>query len=277
VPELPEVETMRRGIAPVVGARVRALRFPRSRRIKPLTITPGRRAFQRRVVGRRIEAIDRLGKRIILVLNGSDRVVFEPRMTGLALLTDPPTTEHLRARFELAGAEPSELLLWDRRGLGTLRLLDPDEFAEVTGRIGPDALDLPRGEVRARLGGRRRPIKVALLDQALLAGVGNIYASELLHMARVHPTRPCDALSAREWTAVERALQRVLADAIRYEGSTLNDGTYRTALNEEGGYQNHHRVYGREGRACPRCKGRHTVERIVLAQRATFFCARCQA
>lgn len=269
---------MRRGIAAVAGARVRELRFPRSRRIKPLTVSPGRAAFRRRVEGERIVGVDRLGKRIILVLSSDDRVVFEPRMTGLALLTDPPTEEHLRARFQLSGrGRPTQLLLWDRRGLGTLRLYDPGEFQEVVDRLGPDALGLPPGAVRERLAHRRRVIKVALLDQTVVAGVGNIYASELLHRAKVHPTRSCESLTAREWAAVERWLEHVLAEAVRYEGSTLNDGTYLNALSEEGNYQNHHRVYGRAGESCPRCRGRHKVERIVLGQRATFFCPNCQS
>jgi formamidopyrimidine-DNA glycosylase len=125
------------------------------------------------------------------------------------------------------------------------------------------------------LAGSRREIKVALLDQRALAGVGNLYASEILHLAGVHPQRQCDMLQRAQWQRIHAALVEVLELAIRYEGSTLGDGTYRNALNEAGGYQNHHRVYDRAGEPCPTCH-REAIERIVQAQRSTFFCPRCQ-
>jgi formamidopyrimidine-DNA glycosylase len=118
-------------------------------------------------------------------------------------------------------------------------------------------------------------VKVALLDQRAVAGVGNLYASEILHLARIHPARPCDELARRHWNAIAAAAREVLETAIRYEGSTLSDGTYRNALNKEGGYQNEHRVYAKAGEPCPRCR-RGVIERIVQAQRSTFFCPRCQ-
>ena len=121
----------------------------------------------------------------------------------------------------------------------------------------------------------RRAIKVALLDQKVVAGVGNLYASELLHLAAVHPAKRCSQLSRMDWERVHQQMQHVLGEAIKYEGSTLSDGTYRNALNKEGGYQNHHRVYDREGATCPSCRQEEIV-RIVQAQRSTFFCPQCQ-
>lgn len=118
-------------------------------------------------------------------------------------------------------------------------------------------------------------MKVALLDQRAVAGIGNLYASEILHLAGVGPERPCRELKPKEWQAIAAAALEVLELAIRYEGSTLSDGTYRNALNKTGGYQNEHRVYAKAGEPCPRCtKG--TIERIVQTQRSTFFCRRCQ-
>jgi formamidopyrimidine-DNA glycosylase len=113
------------------------------------------------------------------------------------------------------------------------------------------------------------------LDQKAIAGIGNLYASEILHLARIHPQLQCDHLTARQWRAVHRAMIEVLTAAIHYEGSTLADGTYRNALNNPGTYQNHHRVYDRAGQVCPSC-GRGQVTRIVQTQRATFFCPNCQ-
>ena len=116
--------------------------------------------------------------------------------------------------------------------------------------------------------------KVALLDQAAIAGVGNLYASELLHVAHVHPQRRCDQLTKAQWERIHAAMVDVLEAAIRYEGSTLSDGTYRNALNKAGGYQNEHRVYDKANQPCPICQAE--IARIIQAQRSTFFCPRCQ-
>lgn len=277
MPELPEVETMRRGIASVAGRRIERAAVIRRASVRPLTVWPSASALQRRLRGARIEAVERLGKRVILALEGGDRLVFEPRMTGLVLLTDPPTAKHLRARLTLSGKGKAELLFWDRRGLGTLSLYGPDEFAERLGpdRIGPDAWGIPASVLRDRLDASRRAVKVALLDQRALAGVGNIYACEALHVARLAPERPCCSLTRAEWRRLAKALDGVLSEAVRYEGSTLGDGTYRNALNQDGSYQAHHRVYARAGEDCPRC-GDAVVVRTVLGQRATFACPRCQ-
>jgi formamidopyrimidine-DNA glycosylase len=235
-------------------------------------------AFRRRAVGRAIERVDRAGKRLVVRLDSGDAIVFEPRMTGLVLLAAPPTGEHLRLRIALAGGNTEELLFWDRRGLGSVRLVSPGEFEKLYGaeKLGPDALSLSASDLRARLAGSRREIKVALLDQRAVAGVGNLYASEILHRAAIHPQRRCHRLRIADWQRIGAAMKEVLEEAIRHEGSTLGDGTYRNALNEAGDYQNHHRVYDRAGRPCPRC-GKSTIRRIVQAQRSTFFCPACQS
>ncbi len=275
MPELPEVETMRRGVLPIVGARIDEVLVPRSGK-RPILIAPRPAALRRRVIGTRVTAVDRLGKRVVVRLNSDDSLVFEPRMTGLVLLAEPPTREHLRLGLKLSGVTAPELWFWDRRGLGLVRLLDPREYSErYADAVGPDALAISAVELADRLGGSRRAIKVALLDQRALAGVGNLYASEILHLAKVDPCQPCDALKPAQWRRIHAALREVLELAIRYEGSTLGDGTYRNALNQTGSYQNHHRVYDRAGERCPTC-GKGVVERIVQAQRSTFFCPRCQ-
>jgi formamidopyrimidine-DNA glycosylase len=183
----------------------------------------------------------------------------------------------LRLKIELAGGPSEAVWFWDRRGLGTVRLVTAEQFQQRYGldRLGPDALGLSAPALRERLGTSRRAIKVALLDQRALAGVGNLYASELLHLARVHPAARCDQLRAAAWQRIAAAMSQVLEAAIRYEGSTLGDGTYRNALNEAGGYQNMHRVYDRADQACPSC-GKAKIVRFVQAQRSTFFCPRCQ-
>ncbi len=276
MPELPEVETMRRGVAPVVGMTITGVEKPKSG-LRPIGITPALPVLRRRVLGRKIVDTDRVGKRVILVLDNDERIVMEPRMAGLVLLSDPPTQSHLRLVFQLnKGNRTKELMYWDRRGLGSVRLVDREEFDDRYGlhTIGPDALVITADELRDRLGKSSRPIKVALLDQRAVAGIGNLYASEILHLAKIRPTRPCNKIRAAEWKAIYAATIEILNLAIDHEGSTLGDGTYRNALNEAGRYQSRHRVYGRAKQPCPTCG--EPVVRIVQAQRSTFYCLRCQ-
>ena len=275
MPELPEVETMRRGIAAIAGRKIAgAERLPCKRR--PILIQPRPATLARRLTGQRIDEVERLGKRVVVRLESGDRLIFEPRMTGLVLVADPPSTEHLRFRLDLADGPIPHVWYWDRRGLGSVRLLSAREFEAKLGNgyLGPDALAISCDDLQTRFASSRRAIKVALLDQKAVAGIGNLYASEILHLARVHPAKRCDRLSAAQWQAIHHYMLAVLQLAIRYEGSTLSDGTYRNALNQDGGFQSHHRVYDRAGQPCRDCAG--PIVRIVQAQRATFFCPKCQ-
>lgn len=292
MPELPEVETMRRGIAPAVGMRIDRVEIPRGR-LRPLLIEPAPPQFASHVRGSVLEAAERFGKRLALRLRATDAkssrarlataatprwLVVEPRMTGLLLVAEPPTQEHVRLRLggESPAGRPAELLFWDRRGLGTLRLVDADGLARLCGedRLGPDALEISAAELITRLGGSARAVKVALLDQKALAGVGNLYAAEILFRAGIDPRTRCSRLSRPRWRRLHAVMQEVLAEAIELEGSTLSDATYRTALNEPGRYQARHQVYGRAGQPCQVCGT--DVTRIVQAQRSTFFCHACQ-
>lgn len=273
MPELPEVETMRRGILSIVGKRITAAeRMPCPR--KPILVAPGPAAFRKRAVGRKVSAVDRLGKRVVVRLEGGDSIILEPRMTGLVLLADPPTTEHLRFRLELSDGR--NMYYWDRRGLGSVRLYSEKELAQRydDGTLGPDALAIERTDFESRLKPSRRAVKVALLDQRAVAGIGNLYASEMLHAAAIDPRRRCTLLKRDDWDRLFAAMRDVLLTAVKYEGSTLSDGTYRNALNKAGGYQNQHRVYDREELPCGTCTT--PIVRIVQAQRATFYCPTCQ-
>jgi len=276
MPELPEVETMRRGVLGITGATIEsAIRTPCPKR--PIEIRPSIGRLNKRVTGRTIASVDRLGKRVVIRLDSDDRLIFEPRMTGLVLITEPPTKMHLRFALELSDCPIKELLFWDRRGLGKVTLLSDKQYQRklTDGSLGPDALAITAEQLRERLGSSRREIKVALLDQSAVAGVGNLYASEILHLAGVHPQTRCDTLTRKRWSLIHQCMIDVLQTAIKYEGSTLSDGTYRNALNKSGGYQNEHRVYDRVDETCPTCN-RQTIQRIVQAQRSTFFCKKCQ-
>lgn len=276
MPELPEVETMRRGVACVAGSTIEMVEYVRSK-LHPLQIRPSLKTLQKRARGRTILSVGRVGKRVVLELDSGERIVIEPRMTGRVLLADPPNRTHLRLAFHLSGGPSSRLLFWDSRGLGVVHLLSPEQFAVALGpeRLGPDALEISVDLFRQRLSGSRRAIKVALLDQQRLAGIGNLYASEMLHRARVHPELACNALRPAQWQRLHAAMREVLDEAIHHQGSTLADGTYRNAQNEAGGFQALHRVYQRTGQPCLQCHGGQIV-RIVQAQRSTFYCPACQ-
>jgi formamidopyrimidine-DNA glycosylase len=266
---------MRRGILSIVGSRVSSVAVEPCPR-KPILLTPKIAVFAKRTKHRRVTAVDRLGKRVVVRLDSGESIVFEPRMTGLVLVADPPSVEHLRFRLDLSGGPIESVWYWDRRGLGSVRLLSEDELATIAGgKLGIDALAITAEQLREVLSPSKRAIKVALLDQRALAGVGNLYASEILHRAKVHPETQCDQLKPAQWKLIHTFLGEVLQDAILHEGSTLSDGTYRNALNQSGGYQNAHRVYDRAGDACLSCR-RGKVVRIVQAQRSTFYCAVCQ-
>lgn len=300
MPELPEVETMRRGLLPIVGGRILSAAVPRTS-LQSITFRPDRRTVLRALRGRCIHDVTRLGKRVVFNLDGGRRLVLEPRMTGRLFLDVTEPISHVRLVLEILppesetlGSEPSaasllaahptampgpvrRVVFRDVRGLGVVWLMDERAWQRELGphKIGPDALDIDSATLRRRLAPRRTAVKVALLDQKAVAGIGNIYASEALHRAKIHPAEPCARLSHRHWRRLHAAIHEVLTEAVALQGSTLTDGTYGTPGNRAGRYQDRHLVYQRAGRPCLQC-GRGMIQRIVLAQRSTFFCPRCQ-
>lgn len=278
MPELPEVETMVRGIRSAVEGQTITAFEACPCDCRPLTIRPSLTRISRQVVGQRIVEVTRRAKRVVLRLESGSAFVIEPRMTGLMLLADPPDPEHLRLVWNLGtGTRARSLWFWDRRGLGTVSLLNPEEVDQLFGvdYLGPDALVTTSDHWQTICQATSRPVKVLLLDQSKVAGIGNLYASEILHLCRIHPETPAKELRSEHWKLLTRFTLEVLQTAIQYEGSTLGDGTYRNALNQSGGYQNAHRVYAREGEKCPSCN-RGTILRIVQSQRSTFYCPKCQ-
>ena len=278
MPELPEVETMVRGIRPfAAGRRILAVKECPTH-CRPISLSPPFKRFAKAMIGQTVTAVRRLGKRVVLDLSNLSSVVIEPRMTGLMLLANPPDVEHLRLEWQFDGAlEHNSIWFWDRRGLGTIRLYQPGELDHVYGpqTLGPDALDFTDDLWRERLLQTTRAIKVALLDQKLVAGIGNLYASEILHVAGIDPRRSSKKVTKQQVARLAEAAKAVLELAIEYEGSTLGDGTYRNALSQSGRYQNEHRVYMRHDQTCPTC-GVGVIVRLVQAQRSTFYCPKCQ-
>lgn len=278
MPELPEVETMVRGVRPHLEGR-RILSVHRCRcACKPIFIQPSLRTICRRTAGTTVTRVRRVAKRVLLDVSSGESFVIEPRMTGLMLLGQPPDRTHLRLQWRFDGnGQYNSLWFWDRRGLGTVRLFTAEQLAVELGsqKLGPDALEMTEDQWYRRCAKTSRAIKVALLDQKLAGGIGNLYASEILHQARIHPAHPANELGPQQVRRLAESVREVLTEAIRCEGSTLGDGTYRNALNQDGNYQNMHRVYGRADEICPTCRKRR-VRRIVQAQRSTFYCPSCQ-
>jgi len=275
MPELPEVETMCRGVRPIVGGWIQRVIDPKCR-YRPVVCQPAMTEIQRRLRGQQITGITRIGKRVVIETE-KYALVLQPKMTGLVSIDNPPDSEHVRLVLELRDCTVPRLIFWDRRGLGTIGLIARHAIASelIEGKLGPDALAISPKEFQQQLATTRRPIKVVLLDQKRIAGIGNLYASEMLHAASIDPRRAAAELDATEFRELHRHMRRILLKAIRYEGSTLSDGTYRNALNQSGNYQNEHRVYDRADQRCPRCS-QANITRIVQAQRSTFFCTHCQ-
>ena len=287
MPELPEVETMRRGVALAESAPITAIVRPRSA-LQSICIEPPLPKFRRRAVGRRIAHVGRLGKRVILELDSGDRIVMEPRMTGLVLLADPPDRKHLRLVIELSGpgvtqstgcpgAPAEQILFWDQRGLGVVRLVSPAEFDRLYGpaKIGPDALEISVEELAdgsaTALGRSRSHCSIKRRWPAWAICMPRKSCTGPAFIRR----RSCRRLRKAQWQSVHAEMLRVLNDAIQHQGSTLRDGTYRIARDAPGNYQYNHRVYQRHGQACLAC-GKAQIMRIVQAQRSTFYCPACQ-
>ena len=273
MPELPEVETMCRGIYPTIGKRIVSVTQPPCS-YRPIQIRPNIDEINARLAGCKVTAVTRIGKRVVLQ-TANDSLILQPKMTGLVALDAPPDPDHVRLQIDFPSR--SRLQFWDRRGLGTVELLPTSELHEriVAGRLGPDALQITVEDFIARLRSTSRPIKVALLDQKLLAGVGNLYASEMLFQAKIDPKKPASKLSVARLTTLHAAMLDILQLAIQLEGSTLSDGTYRNAINDPGSYQNMHRVYDKADQLCIACQSSNIL-RIVQAQRSTFYCPKCQ-
>ncbi len=274
MPELPEVETIRRHLAPALEGRT----ILRARILKDdiALDLPSGRALARRLAGRRIDSVGRRGKYLLLELDDGRVLQVQLRMSGRFAIGAPrPHPEHfthLAARFEL---DDGQVLFYDDvRRLGGFRLLSAKRWRELETRLGPEPLSdsFTAAVLGGRLAGRRAPIKNALLDQSRIAGIGNIYASEALYRARIDPRRPSRSLRTAEIRRLHRAIRRVLRESIERAGTTLRD--YRTANGGSGEFQSALRAYGREGEPCPRCGA--TIRRLVQAGRSTFLCPACQ-
>ena len=284
MPELPEVETVVRGLrATLPGRRILAVRLGKTDFIDDPA------ALGERLPGRRIVAVERIGKFIRVELapeNGSAHPAQQPPehsdgrlhllvhlgMTGRLAVRSPdePVAPHTHGFFQLDDGR--ELRYTDIRRFGRILLVSASGLPEFQSRLGQDALFISAREFRRQLASRRTRIKALLLDQKSLRGMGNIYADESLWRARIHPERLAAHLNAAEIARLHQAIRQVLRAAIKLGGSSISD--FLDAEGKPGSYQMRHRVYGREGRKCFRCGA--LIHRIIVAGRSSHFCPRCQ-
>jgi len=272
MPELPEVETVARGLrAALIGHTIADVKVLWVRSVVP----PDPAAFVRRLTGQTITDVGRRGKWVVMGLSNCNTLLIHLRMSGRLVIESEacPDDRHLRVLILLEDGR--RLSFVDPRKFGRMHLTDTPE--QVLGDLGPEPLsgEFTAGRLAEMLKQRRGRIKPLLLDQRFLAGLGNIYADEALWRARIHPLRPAHTLTSTEVRRLHTAIQAVLTAAIAGGGTTLGDETYRQADGQAGEFADELAVYGRTGQPCPRCG--QTIARITVSQRGTHFCPRCQA
>ncbi len=290
MPELPEVEVTRRRIAPALVGRT--LRAARTTRPSYFFLTPPGR-LRRRLPGRTVRSLDRRGKYLLAGLDDGSRLVLHLGMTGqlfaggaasvrllsatarAALAPEEQVAfrpdAHTHLRLEFSDGEP-EVLMRDVRKFGKVLLLDPGEACERLDRLGVDALEVSGEHLFRATRGRRVAIKSLLLDQAVIAGGGNIYTDEALFLAGVRPSRAARRVTRAECERIAESLKRVMLRSIETGGSSISD--YVAPDGSDGAYQDERRVYARKGEPCRTCGA--PIRRRVIGQRSTHFCPGCQ-
>ncbi len=271
MPELPEVETIRRQLAPLVeGRRLTRVQVLDARWARPLAPAE----LEDALTGRRVLRLSRRGKYLVWELSGDVYLLQHLRMTGSVLHAPDPRQSHVRAWIELDRGGTLAIVDPRRFGTGELALGEQALESFFSARLGIEPLDerFTAEHLRALARGRRAPVKAFLLDQRTVAGVGNIYADEALFRARIHPLREAGRLRAAEWERVREAVVWALLAGIEARGATIDD--FRHVDGVWGSFQNRFQVHRRAGEPCPRC-GREIVK-LRVAGRGTYVCERCQ-
>lgn len=270
MPELPEVETIRRQLhQQLAGATIRSMELLRSGRESPMG-----EEFKKRLKGKTIERVERRAKLLIWRFTNDEALAAHLKMTGRFVFVgdDYTPTKHDRIIFHFDGKRS---LVWsDVRQFGFLRLFsNASEVEVILSAYGPEPLEVEAAHLAEQLDRlSNRTVKAALLDQAVIAGVGNIYADESLHRAGIRPTRRLSSLTSAERLRLAQEIQTILAESIAQQGTSAND--YVDTRGEKGGFLDLLRVYGRSQKSCRECQT--LIKKIVLAQRGTHYCPSCQ-
>ena len=277
MPELPEVETVRRGLERhLVGRRIERVEVGRERSVRRTS----RDAVTAGLTDTVVEAADRRGKYLLLPLDSGDTAMIHLRMSGQVLLAPAGAVRPAHTHVVLHLDDGNEAWFVDPRTFGEVVVFDPEhvevELPELA-RLGVDPIAEPfdTSILRCAFGTTSRALKPLLLDQHVVAGIGNIYADEILHRARLRPDRPTSSLDRRRLATLQRSIVEVLTEAIEAGGSTLGDAQYVDLMGNGGSYQHDHRVYGRGGERCLTC-ARGLIRRSVTGGRGTHWCPICQ-
>ena len=265
MPELPEVETVVRTLRPRLTAR----RIDQVQLFRKDILRPAGTDLPSLLLNRTVEQITRRGKKIVFQLDDGSRFFIHLGMTGRLTLQTPDSPRQPHTHLIMTFAQ-DQLRFTDPRRFGGIFWLGQADTAGAG--LGPEPLEIRPKQLAARLSRTRRAVKTALLDQSLIAGLGNIYADEALFAAGIHPQTPAHKLSSVQIAALNCGIKQVLRRALRHRGSTLRD--YRDANGQAGNFQKFRRVYDRAGQPCQNC--RTTIVRIVLGGRSSHFCPKCQ-
>lgn len=276
MPELPEVETIRRQLErEVVGKKVKTVEVHGTRTVRRQT----KKQFIAALEGAKITGVSRRGKFLMLGLDTGEQLVVHLRMSGQ--LRRHPTKDPLdkHTHVVVTFTQTGQLRFVDPRTFGELFVAHPDQMDEVAPELAELGLDPVEQPISWTQFGRllhsyHVKLKAFLTDQTILAGIGNIYSDEILFAAGLRYDRLTDSLSTMEIRRLYRAVVETLHDAVKYSGSTLSDQQYVDLFGKAGTYQDYHQVYAREKQACRRCRG--VITKAKFAQRSTFFCPDCQ-
>jgi formamidopyrimidine-DNA glycosylase len=265
MPELPEVETIRRELEEtVLGKKIVSVQINNPKVIKE----PAKENFANGLKGSAIKDIIRKGKLLIFELSSGKSLAIHLRMTGQ--LVYPGDAKKSRVSFKLSDGKWLDFN--DSRLLGELRLLDNWRDLKFIKELGPEPFDLTEGQFKALIAGKKTKIKPLIMDQQVISGVGNLYAAEVLFRAGISPLRPAASLSERERGSLLKEIKDTLKEAIKHRGSSVDQ--YVQLTGKPGSYVKYHRVYDRLGKPCLVCKT--PIRRIALAGRGTYFCPKCQ-
>lgn len=265
MPELPEVETIKRELERVIlGKKIREVMINNPKVIRE----PKKEVFVKELKNATLKNISRRGKLLILELSSGKFLVIHLKLTGQ--LVYPGNAKNSRISFKLSDGKLLDFN--DQRLFGELRILDDWKSLRFVQELGPEPFDLSLAQFKERLAGKKTKIKPLLMDQTFISGVGNLYAAEVLFRAKIHPERKAVSLSEREKELLFGKLKDTLSKAIEHKGSSVDQ--YVQLSGEPGEYVKYHQVYDREGKPCFICKT--PIKRMTLGGRGTYFCSQCQ-
>lgn len=267
MPELPEVETIKNELYPhIIGRRFTGVTVYDDKLLR----TPSVEEFRQKLTGQKIDSLERRGKYLIFHLSSGNVLILHLKMSGALLLNPEQANRHARVIFDLDNS--SQIIFTDRRRLGDMWLVENEQ--PIIGKLGPEPLtpEFTSALLAKRSQKRQSPIKAMLLDQAFIAGIGNMYADEALFAARIHPLRKANSLSPQEIKKLRKAIVYVLRSAIDSKGASVD--TYKRPDGELGTAHSNFCVAHRIGKPCPICGT--PIQRLVIRNRGSYFCPKCQ-